>query len=322
MSQSPPPTGHQPPPPPYNDPHVRAPGVTVAALICGIVGICFFPLALVALICGIIGLTKTGTPGADKGRGFAITGTVLGGVGLIITPLIIAILLPALGAARRTARRMQNSTQLRGIHQGMVTYANSNRNNFAGLSGNGRILADGTLTGNSGDGNTPQARMWVMLNGNFFSPDYAISPSETDSSIIAYSGSGSVTDRNYSYALVSFKKTGEASGDPPTYDIDPETMPRAAEWKQTLNSQAVVLSDRNIGSDPNTNIQSIHSDAGSWRGSVLWNDNHVGFENTAVFQTKYADGSMNTSDHLFIDEPASPNNPIVGANALMVHDKP
>ncbi|MGB1126504.1 MAG: type II secretion system protein, partial [Phycisphaeraceae bacterium] len=50
-----------------------------------------------------------------------------------IIALLIAILLPALGAARRTARRMQSSTQLRGIHQGLVTYANSNKNNFAGL---------------------------------------------------------------------------------------------------------------------------------------------------------------------------------------------
>ena len=50
-----------------------------------------------------------------------------------IIALLIAILLPALGAARRTARRMQNSTQLRGIHQGLVTFANSNKNNFAGL---------------------------------------------------------------------------------------------------------------------------------------------------------------------------------------------
>ena len=44
-----------------------------------------------------------------------------------IIALLIGILLPALGAARRTARQMANNTQLRGIHQGFVTYAQSNK---------------------------------------------------------------------------------------------------------------------------------------------------------------------------------------------------
>ncbi len=44
-----------------------------------------------------------------------------------IIALLIGILLPALGAARRTARQLTNSTQLRGIHQGWVTFAQSNK---------------------------------------------------------------------------------------------------------------------------------------------------------------------------------------------------
>ena len=47
-----------------------------------------------------------------------------------IIALLIAILLPALGAARRSARQMANSTQLRGIHQGMVTFAQDNKGFF------------------------------------------------------------------------------------------------------------------------------------------------------------------------------------------------
>ncbi|MEM9111375.1 MAG: hypothetical protein AAGC72_15275, partial [Planctomycetota bacterium] len=35
---------------------------------------------------------------------------------------------------RKPARRMQNSTQLRGIHQGLVTYASGNQNWFPGLN--------------------------------------------------------------------------------------------------------------------------------------------------------------------------------------------
>ena len=43
-----------------------------------------------------------------------------------IIALLIGILLPALGAARRTARQMQNSTQVRGIHTGLVLFSQGN----------------------------------------------------------------------------------------------------------------------------------------------------------------------------------------------------
>ena len=287
--------------------------MAVTAMILGITGLCFPPLGLIALILGIIVLASN-KPSAKNSKGFAIAGVAVGGISLIITPLLIAILLPALGAARRTARRMQNSTQIRAVHQGMVMYSNSNLNNFPGLTASGDILADGIDTGNSGHGNTPQARFWILMNGQFFTPDYAVSPSET-AAITPWSGTGYVTQDNYSYAMLSFGKSGVPTGTPAAYTTDPATADRASEWSQTLNSQAVVISDRNIGSNTSTNIQSIHTDPGSWKGSVLWNDNYVGFEMSHLMSaTKYGGGSMNSQDHLFED--AGPS------DALMVWDKP
>ena len=51
-----------------------------------------------------------------------------------IIALLIGILLPALGAARRTARLMQSNTQVRGIHQAMLIYAEGNRDKYRGMA--------------------------------------------------------------------------------------------------------------------------------------------------------------------------------------------
>lgn len=68
----------------------------------------------------------------------------------VIAPLGVGIMLPALGAARRTARQMADNTQGRGIHMAMVTYAQTNQ---------GRMPDD----------------IGVLIEGDFFTPDYAVS---------------------------------------------------------------------------------------------------------------------------------------------------
>ncbi|MBX2852877.1 MAG: prepilin-type N-terminal cleavage/methylation domain-containing protein [Phycisphaeraceae bacterium] len=226
-----------------------------------------------------------------------------------IIALLIAILLPALGAARRTARRMQNSTQLRGIHQGLVTFANSNKNNFSGLDSKGGVLVnDDSNTGSSGLGHTVEARYWVLLNGDYFTPEYSISPSETEA-IDDYDESVDldVQSDNYSYALLELGAAA-AAGD------TPDSPGRVAEWKQTLNSQAIVVSDRTLDG---TNFYSIHTEdegtSSQWAGSVLWNDNHVGYENSDEFETKFANGVLNNDasgdlDGLFNDGGAATDN--------------
>ena len=90
---------------------------------------------------------------------------------------------------------------------------------------------------------------------------------------------------HYSYAMLSI--AGQP-GSPP----DAENC--AAEWSQTLNTQAIVMSDRNTGRNATTGVESIHTTrAGDWKGSVLWNDNHVGFEQNCIFETRYGSGTLN-----------------------------
>lgn len=249
-----------------------------------------------------------------------------------IIALLIAILLPALGAARRTARRMQNSTQLRGIHQGLVTFSNSNKDNFPGLDSKGLVLQNNDdNTGSSSAGHSPEGRFWILQKGDYFTPEYMISPSETGrveeydpgtdptpDAVVYDTGANGL--KNYSYAMLSIRATT------PDGTNAPDVGARAAEWGASLNSQAIVLSDRNTGSDAGNGIRSIHTDDdGEWTGSVLWNDNHVGFEQEEVFETKFGNGSLNVdnnsdgNDNLFTDNDGAAAN-TANQDAFMIID--
>lgn len=207
--------------------------------------------------------------------------------------IIVAILLPNLGGSR-PAPIMRNSMQLRGIHQGLVTYANSNKDWFPGIN---KLGED--------EGITVESRFQILLEQDYITPEYVLSPSETEPKTEweGYYASDTetqpVTSRNFSYAMLQIPSEGG----------------RREEWHQTLNSQAIVLSDRNTNTT--SKPRSIYTDEpGDWRGSVLWNDNHVGFENEDWFETRYGGtqdepGELNPEDRLFTAEGTE--------DALMIH---
>src|SRR5690606_39423216 len=100
----------------------------------------------------------------NRPRGFTLIELL---VVISIIALLIGILLPALGAARRSAREMQSNTQVRGIHQSMVMYAQGNGDKFPGLTSDGKIVADGAITLDSGTGAEPAGRFGILLKGNY-----------------------------------------------------------------------------------------------------------------------------------------------------------
>ena len=209
-----------------------------------------------------------------------------------ILVLIIGILLPALGAARRSARSMQNSSQPRGIHSGLVLYAQGNNGFYPG------ILSDG-VTINSAIGLSVQGRIQKLIDDNYFTVEYARSPSEPQTGTTSYA----LLQVNINPDGLTVSDTG-----------------RNLEWKDTANTLAPVISDRAVDNGSNyTHIRSIHTTPApgstDWRGSVAWNDNHVTFESSPILETKHGKTS-HSDDHLFQNQTGDAH---TGSDAFMVY---
>lgn len=226
-----------------------------------------------------------------------------------ILAVIVAMILPVLASTRSptsgtaaiasltspssgrhvTARRMQNSTQLRGIHAGLVLYAQGNNGHYVGVKSDGKTI-------DSMVGLTAQGRVQKLIEDNYFTIEYTRSPSESQTGTT-------------SYAMLKI----DANPDGKTI----EKSIRNSEWYDTANTNAVVVSDRAVPVNGSyTHIRSIHTSPSpgqsNWRGSVAWNDNHVTFEDTFNLSTQYGT-TFHTFDNLFAT--SDPNN---GDDAFMV----
>ena len=109
-------------------------GKAVASLICGILFL-ILPSAIAAIILGHISLSEIRkSAGRLTGEGMAITGLVLGYIGLLIVPIMLivgAIAVPNLLRARQAANESSTVGALRTINTANVTYAYTYNNSFA-----------------------------------------------------------------------------------------------------------------------------------------------------------------------------------------------
>ncbi|MBM3251264.1 MAG: DUF4190 domain-containing protein [Candidatus Omnitrophica bacterium] len=112
-------------------------GLAVASLICGlffIIPLLGMLLSLAALILGIIALVKiSNNKDTLKGKGLAITGIVLGLIGLVIVPilaLMVAIAVPNALRARITANEAFAKATLISISSAAKTYREVNNGKY------------------------------------------------------------------------------------------------------------------------------------------------------------------------------------------------
>jgi hypothetical protein len=100
-------------------------GMAIASLIFGILFL-FFPLSLLAVVFGHVSLSQIKkSAGRLGGRGLAITGLVLGYLGIAMIPLILiiaAIAIPNLLRARMVANEASAAAAIRDIDTAQVTY--------------------------------------------------------------------------------------------------------------------------------------------------------------------------------------------------------
>ena len=208
---------------------------------------------------------------------------MLVGITVIVVVLVAGfVLLRPIRIGHPGGHHLRNSVQVRGIHQGMVIYAQGNKlgggkGYFPGLDAEGEPV-DLSV----------QARFKILLDREAVTPEYLLNENDEKSGhkTAWHPGSGEAFGSDhYSYAMLDISDEGG----------------RREEWAETLNTQAVVLSDRNTGSDSDMNVDSLWvREAGTWRGTVVHNDNSTRFETTHILNdTRYDGGEFNATDNLF-----------------------
>jgi hypothetical protein len=229
---------------------------------------------------------------------------------VVVVAVGMAFLLAFIGGnSKGKHKHMRKPSQMRGMHQSMVIYAQNNNTYLPGLDSSGNILpptapAFSKVPNNALAGGSMAARYYILLENSFIAPDLMINPQEslkkwsTDKAMPA-------TDQ-FSYALLRIASAAD------TTDIGNQAG-RIVEWRDNANSQAILISDRNTASAATSSaVRSVWSTTtgtqADWKGNVVWGDNHAEFLNAPngrlgplSLNTKYG-ATINTNDFLFSEQ--------------------
>jgi prepilin-type N-terminal cleavage/methylation domain-containing protein len=269
------------------------------------------------------------------GRGLSLVELLV----VIVIVGILSVVMLAVFASRghRGPRTPKCAYNVRGIHQGMILFAQNNKDQYPLPS----VLDKANHTVALAEGADPTTKdttaaiISTLIYGTFFGPEICISPAESNGSI--------VLDNDYQYAEprgtvdpklalwdpnfsadFSGKAGIEAGGKGQSNFSYAHMMPsgaRAAKWTHTnFDATQAVLGNRGplITSvtkgirravtpafDTGSNTLLIHGSRTAWEGNIAYNDNHVSFESTMWTESvTYKDGAgAEWLDLLHFDEP-------------------
>jgi type II secretory pathway pseudopilin PulG len=243
--------------------------------------------------------------------------------------VIAALLLPALGMARASSRQIQDSTQIRGIHQGMVLWVQGNNDSYPLAS---RLDKDNTTVAELGrEKDTTANIISIIIYNGFFSPELCISPAESNPKIRLmdnYSYSAPRTAVNPGKALWDPAFAADFTGGKVGNFSYAHTLPADERLKKTWANtfQATEAAIGNRGPEiasmkaaagggrtfapavAASDTYQIHGGRTTWEGNIAYNDNHIAFETRLDPETSpYKDAAgKEWFDCLFFDEPDDP----------------
>lgn len=205
---------------------------------------------------------------------------------IAIIALLIGILLPALGKARASARQLKDSTQVRGIVQAMVTFAQNNNDNYplpslldrGGTNGGGATV---NYTNPNDFVKKDETRhiLSILVFGGFVPTEMFVSPAEANGSIQAdtdysFNNPQGAADSDKSKALwdpsfrgtpIDVAITPAVAGDPGnnSYAHVPPFGKRRAKWSNTFGATDAALGNRGPAFDDISN-----GDSDQWKLST------------------------------------------------------
>lgn len=249
----------------------------------------------------------------------AITVVVVGFCGLVLLAM-----LPSAGHRNgRNSRLIRDGSQVRGLHQGLVLFAQGNRDEYplpSHYDKNNTTINPGSLPAESKD-TTANVFSTLIYNG-FFSPELCVSPAEQNGDI--------VQDTDYQQSAPKAAAKPEQALWDPAFSADfsdgktsnfsyAQTHfmgARRAVWSNTFQSTQAAVGNRGprvtglstrldpILENPKSTTLLIHGGRTTWEGNIAYNDNHVNFETTmSPESTPYPTANKQSQpDCLFFDE--------------------
>lgn len=232
-----------------------------------------------------------------------------------IIALLLAILLPALGKARATAKRVKDSTQVQQVHKGFITLSTDYGGTYPTP---GLIDRVGNIPGKGAEDllMNDHGKMYsACIMQHAFDTNVLVSPAEVSTAVLAMANynfdSYNVTAANDQYWDPNFKSDLTAISNVSYGTLHLAGTRKAKEWKASYNPRFVVVGNRGVKDGSlaqqdynNSKTLGIHGGDKQWEGNECFNDNHVVFVNN--FQpdgiTQFGSANPLIDDNIFKDD--------------------